>query len=89
MSRPTEEELAIALEKAAQMRESGDDDSFLAKSLLNLNYRNEILEEVLSKAKHYMHSGQASREHTLLLKAIEKADKADAYLGEEPPGPLG
>lgn len=89
MSRPTEEELAIALAKAAEIRESGNDDSHLAKSLLNLAYRVDALEDVLSKAKHYLHSGQASREHTLLLKAIEKADKADAYLGEEPSGPLG
>ena len=89
MSRPTEEELTLALEEAAKMRESGNDDYFIAKSLLNMNYRLEALEDVLSKVKHYLHSGHGSREHTLLVKAIEKAEKADAYLGENSRGFLG
>lgn len=89
MSRPTEEELATALEKAAQMRESGNDDCFLGKSLLNLNYRVNALEDVLDKAKHYLHSGHGSHEHTLLLKSIEKAEKADAFLGEDRDSLLG
>ena len=37
MSKPTAEELATALEAAAQMREKGDDEQYIAKALLNLN----------------------------------------------------
>ena len=84
MSRPTEEQLAIALAEAGRMREQGEDPEFIAKSLLNLNYRIGLLQQVLDKAKHYLHSGHASREHTLLVKAIEKADAAEAFLGDEP-----
>lgn len=88
MSRPTEEELNSALGRAGQMREAGEDEYFLAKSLLNLNYRVSALEDVLEKAKLYLHSGEGAHEHTLLLKAIEKAEQAEAYLGEDPPGLL-
>ncbi len=86
MSRPSEQELNQALARAANMREHDNDKDFLAKSLLNLNYRNQLLEEVLSKAKLYLHSGESPHEHTLLVKAIEKAEKAEAFLGEEPKG---
>lgn len=86
MSRPTEEELKTALERATQIREAGEDEFFLAKSVLNLNYRVSALEDVLEKAKLYMHSGEGAHEHTMLLKAIEKAEQADAYLGDEPHG---
>ncbi len=39
MSKPTEDELQAALTEAARLREEGEDHYFLAKSLLNLNYR--------------------------------------------------
>lgn len=86
MSRPTEAELNRALKHATDMRESGSDEYYLAKSLLNLNYRIGLLEDVMTKAKRYLHSGQGSHEHTTLLKAIEKAEAAENYLGEEPRG---
>lgn len=86
MSRPTEEELSIALQQAKRLRESGADEFHLAKTVLNLDYRIRALEQVLDKTKRYLHSGQGSHEHTLLLKAIENAEKAEAFLGEEPPG---
>ena len=38
MGKPTQEELNHALEKAADMREHGQDPDFIAKSLLNLNF---------------------------------------------------
>lgn len=86
MSRPSEAELSEALKTAQEMRESGEDQHFLAKSLLNLDYRIKALEEVLEKSKRYLHSGHGSHEHTALLKSIEKAEHAEASLGKEPRG---
>lgn len=77
MSRPTSEELKIALEEAAHLREHNKDEFFVGKSLLNLNYRIYYLEKVLTAAKEYLHTGFGSKEQTDLLHAIEKADKAD------------
>ena len=51
MAKPTPEELKTALQHAVQMREQGEDIYFMAKSLLNLNYRIKYLEEVMDKAK--------------------------------------
>lgn len=83
MSRPSEAELKVALEQAGWLRENGQDQFYLGKSLLNHNYRLKHLERVLFAAKNFLHSGMAnSTELTQLLKAIEAAEKADAYLGE-------
>lgn len=77
MAKPTEEELQKALQIATRMRETDQDPYFLAKSLLNHNYRLGYLEEVLHAVERYLHSGLAEREHTLLVKAIQKAKAAD------------
>lgn len=77
MGKPTEEELADALKEAQRMREQGDDPHHVAKALLNINYQNSFLSDVLKAAENYLHSGMAEREHTLLLKAIEKARGVD------------
>lgn len=86
MSRPTEAELQNALNYVVELRESGEDYHYVAKCLLNLNYRVKQLEQVLEKSKRYLHSGQGSHEHTALVKAIEKAEAAEAFLGDEPKG---
>lgn len=86
MSRPTEEELQSALTEASRMREQDNDPYHMAKALMNLNYRMEAMEDLLSKVKHYLHSGHGSTEHVLLKKAIEKADQADAFLGKDEKG---
>ena len=86
MSRPTEEELEKALSTAGHMRETGDDPHFLAKALLNCHYRNGYLQDVLHAAEEYIRSGLAEREHTRLVKAIEKARAAEnRSAGVEPP----
>lgn len=77
MGKPTDEELKIALAEAARIREHDADDAYMAKALLNLNYRMRFMEDVLQKAKHYLRSGQAGREHYDLIKAIEEADKVN------------
>ncbi len=76
MGVPTQQELDSALEIAANMREAGNDPEHLAKCLLNLSYRMSLMDKVLHYAKLYLHSGHGSHEHTLLLRAIEKAESA-------------
>ena len=80
MGKPTEQELQLALAEAARLRESGEDEHFLGKALLNHHYRLGLLEDVLARARVYLHSGHGSKEHALLLRAIDKAEKA----GREP-----
>lgn len=77
MGKPTEQELQHALETAAKMRESGQDPDFLAKSLLNLNYRFELVMKVLTQTKRYLHSGESPQEHAHLVRVIEKAEAAN------------
>lgn len=83
MSMPTETELKAALGEAIRMREQAEDPHCVAKALLNAQYRLGLLEKVLSSAKHFLHSGLAPHEHTELLRAIERVDKASLPLGRE------
>ncbi|HID50130.1 MAG TPA: hypothetical protein EYP40_11065 [Chromatiales bacterium] len=86
MPMPTAEELEQALSAAGRMRETGDDPHYIAKALLNCQYRNGYLQAVLLAAEEYLRSGLAEREHTRLLKAIEKARAAEnRSAGVEPP----
>lgn len=77
MGKPTSQELEEALQEAKRMREQGDDPHHVAKALLNMNYQRGFLDEVLHAAENYLQSGMAEREHTLLVKAIEKAREVD------------
>ncbi len=83
MGKPTEEEYELALTHAAQLREQGEDVYYIAKSLLNLNYRMKFLEDVLAKADLYLHSGEGGHEHAELVKAIEAAEEASLAAGED------
>jgi hypothetical protein len=76
MGVPTRTEHAEAIKAAVRMREEGADPHFIAKTLLNLNYRMELMEKVLYWSKLYLRSGHGSKEHAMLLKAIENVDKA-------------
>ncbi len=76
MAMPTEEELKIALAEAGRMREQGEDPYFIAKSLLNTNYQNEQLKEVLKMADKFMRTGMNVIDHQKLKKAIDKARNA-------------
>ena len=77
MGKPTEQELERALSEAKRLRESGQDTDFLGKALLNCNYQNSVLLEVLHAAEHYLRSGMAEAEHTRLLRAIDRTRQAD------------
>ncbi|WP_144393470.1 hypothetical protein [Pleionea sediminis] len=77
MGMPSNDELKVALETAAKMREEDKDPNFLAKSLLNLNYRMTLMHDLLHATKLYLRSGEGSTEHTKLLRTIEKIERAE------------
>ncbi len=83
MSKPTELELKIALQTAAKMKEENNDDSYLAKSLLNHHYRIGYLLEVLKVADRFMNHGMSEQERMHLLRAIEKAKDLEYRTGGE------
>ena len=89
MGKPTEEELGAALKEAQRMREQGEDPHHVAKALLNLNYQGSCLGGVLQAAENYLNSGMAEREHTLLVRAIEKAREVDDLGGHRERPALG
>lgn len=78
MGKPTEEQLKHALAKAAEMREQGEDSDFLAKTLLNLNYRFGVWQKVIDATKRYLHSGHGSTEHARLVSAMREAERIEA-----------
>ena len=85
MSKPSKDELEIALKQAVRLKEKRKDEFFMAKCLLNFNYRIRFLEDVLHKANLYLHSGDGAHEHAELVKAIERAEQASRFPGEEDP----
>ena len=82
MGIPTEEQYKTALEHAATLREQGEDIYYIAKVLLNLDYRMKFYEDVLAKADLYLHSGEGAVEHAELSNAIKRAKKASLGPGE-------
>ncbi len=85
MYKPPEAELRQALQEADRMRATSDDRHFVGRALLSHDYRLQKLENVLARAKHYLHSGLAPHEHSELIKAIEQAETASKEPGEEQP----
>lgn len=82
MSKPSDEELKIALRRAVIMKEQSQDPDFLAKSLLNHHYRLGFLLDVLFAADRYLNHGMADHEHTRLLSLIEKAKDAEDHVAK-------
>lgn len=83
MSKPSDEEIDIALKMAIQMRESRMDPFFVGKTLLSHNYRIGYLEKVLKVADRYLNMGMAEKERTDLLKAIEKAKDSESHTAQQ------
>ncbi len=79
MSKPTDEQLEVALKMAAQMRDDKIDPFFIAKSLLSHNYRMKYLEEILHAADRYINRGMSEQEKTHLIKTIEKVKDAESF----------
>ena len=61
------------------MRDNNSDEFFIAKSLLNHNYRIKYLEEIMHAADRYINRGMSEQERTHLIRTIEKAKDADSF----------
>lgn len=81
MGRPTKEELAAALAEAARMREQGEDEYFVAKSLMNHDYRLKLYEQLYQSVEHYLRSGQSDTEHGKLMKILDKIRSEERHPG--------
>lgn len=79
MSKPTKEEKETALKMAEKMRDKNVDPFYVAKTLLNHNYRIKYLEEVLRSADRYINRGMSEHERAYLIRSIEKAKNAEDY----------
>ena len=75
MAKPDPQQVEHALAAAERLRE-GKDNTFLGHYTLYLHERNAHLEEVYAAVQKYIHSGQASHEHAVLLRAMEKTERA-------------
>ena len=83
MSKPSEEEIDIALKMAIQMRENERDHFFMAKTLLSHNYRIGYLEQVLKVADRYLNMGMSERQRMELVKIIEKTKDAEFHTAQQ------
>ena len=83
MSKPTDAELKTAMAAAAAMKEHDDDLAFIAKALLNHNYRLRFYEDLLKFADLYMNHGQAEHDHMELLRCIDKIKEIESYTAHE------
>ena len=83
MSKPTEIELKTAIIAAETMKEHDKDPFFIAKSLLNHNYRLKYYEELLKIADHYMNHGQAEQQHMALLHCIDKIKDIESHIAKQ------
>ncbi len=87
MGKPTDEELKTALTKCAEMREQGQDEHFLAKSLFSLEYRHRKAVHLIEHLKRYFHSGTDALAHGRLTKELEEFEKVE--YGENPASRFG
>ena len=83
MTKPSKDELTIALDEASKMKEQGADPKFVAKALLNSHYRELYLEKVFHLAERYLRFGQEEHEHQELLKAIEHARREERHINKD------
>lgn len=80
---PSQEQHEKAIAKAWEMRDEDHDPDFLARTLLSHDHRIKRLQAVMDAAGHFLHSGQAGKEHHILEMAIKEAKKA-AYVPGAP-----
>ncbi|MFZ5724669.1 MAG: hypothetical protein ACOY33_13540 [Pseudomonadota bacterium] len=80
MVKPSKIEVETALVEARRMREAGEDDFFLARTLLNHHHRLHLLEEVYRAAAGYMH-GESAQQHALLVRALDAYRRYDEAPG--------
>ena len=83
--KPTDGELEMAIIAAEELWQSGHDEHHLAKTLLYLYQRVEVLEKVRAAAENHLHSTpEASRQGDLqhAIEAAERMERREAA-GEE------
>lgn len=71
--KPTDEQLEKALQRAEQMRERDADPDYLAKSLLYLHQRDQMLGRVLEHLELFLRFGLPVDEHMKLVRLVEEA----------------
>lgn len=81
MVKPSKADVELALSEARRMRESGEDDFFLARSLLNHHHRLHLLEDVYHAASAYVHGGEAPQLHARLIKVLDAYRNYDSAPG--------
>ncbi|MDX1593860.1 MAG: hypothetical protein R3298_06400 [Gammaproteobacteria bacterium] len=86
--KPTEEEHAAAFAALEKIREAGDPDH-IAKTMAYLQYRVEILENLAVHAVRYVHFGLDEREHSRLIKAVDRLREFNAKQSGEEPEEMG
>lgn len=86
--KPTEEEHAAAFAAADKLREEGDPDH-VHKVLAYLQYRVEILENLTEHAVRYVKFGLDEREHSKLIKAVERLREFDLKQSGAEPEEMG
>ncbi|MCW8907619.1 MAG: hypothetical protein OQL28_10235 [Sedimenticola sp.] len=87
--KPTDDELSVALQRAEAMRDQGDDPEYLARSLLYLARRDELLEEILEHLELYLGFGFPEEEHARLVLLVEQARRQARVEQGESPDKLG
>ena len=86
--KPSDEEHAAAIAAMEAIREAGDPDH-LAKTLAYLQYRVEILENLVEHARRYVQFGLDEHEHSMLIKAVDRLREFDAKQSGEEPEEMG
>lgn len=86
--KPTEQELEAAFAAAETMREAGDPDH-VHKVLAYLQYRTEILENLAEHAMRYVKFGLDEREHSKLIKAVDRLREFNLKQSGEEPEEMG
>ena len=87
--KPSEAELKAALSEAERLRIAGDDPNFVAKSLLYLHYRNEMLETVAEHAERFLRFGMPEDEHAQLRLLLDQLRKETERESGQDPDVLG
>ncbi|MFZ5756369.1 MAG: hypothetical protein ACOY3X_05665 [Pseudomonadota bacterium] len=78
--KPTPAEVETALAAARHLRESGQDEHFLARTLLNHHHRLQLLDDVYRATASYLH-GESAQQHARLVKALEAYRRYDEAAG--------
>lgn len=76
--KPTLEERSIARQAAERLRETGGDAEFLAKSLLYLLERDQLLDKLWRQVELYLKFGEAPQEHARLMKLLQEIERFEA-----------